>query len=260
MSSSWRALLGWGTVVMAVCAGFLFVSCSSLTRDVPLARIEPATIPGAEYIGIEQCVVCHAKQAKGFQDEPHAAFTVASAEGANAAGEGCESCHGPGSLHASDPQDETKILLGSSERCMECHLDKRAKLHLRYSHPVRDGRISCMDCHDPHENKQPVHSPQEINRTCFECHPDIEGPWTFPHQAVEQDGCTVCHDPHGSNLDKLLVADSANLCLRCHFQGDHPGDIGSQSHTAHFDAIARGCLNCHRGVHGSNFNQHLRHP
>ena len=260
MSSVLRRYVGWGAVAVGVLVGFFIVSCNSLTRKAPRAMVEPATIPGAEYMGSESCAMCHSDQYKGFDDEPHAAFAVVKEEGSNPTGEGCESCHGPGSLHASDPYNEEKILMGNPERCMKCHLDKKMKFNLRYNHPVPSGRMSCTDCHNPHENKRPVHRAQDINQSCFECHPEIEGPWTFPHQAVEKDGCVVCHDPHGSNFDKLLVSDPNNLCLRCHFQGAHPGVIGHQNHVENFDAITQGCLNCHRGIHGSNFNPHLRHP
>ena len=255
---SLQKVSGWMVVVMCMVGGILLVSCGTLNRDVSSASVEPVTIEGAEYIGTDKCAVCHPDKAKNFKGEVHSSFAVSS--GDKPMGEGCESCHGPGSLHAQAPQDESKILLGRADRCFNCHLDKRAKFNMLYHHPVQEGLMTCSDCHTPHEAQKPVREVRHINDTCVECHPDVKGPWTFPHQAVKEDGCTVCHDPHGSNLDKLLVANSPNLCLRCHFSAEHPTVIGEEDHMTNFNALRRGCLNCHRGVHGSNFNPHLRHP
>ena len=255
-----KSMVGWTLVAGAAVVGILLSSCSTFQgANSPRTVIEPASIPGAEYIGMEKCAVCHAEEVQGFRGEPHASFVATAPGGDGPKVEGCEACHGPGSLHAQAPEDESKVLVGNPTRCYKCHLDKKAKFSLRYTHPVDNGRMACVDCHDPHDEKHAIHKAQDINQSCFECHPDIEGPWTFPHQAVEEDGCTVCHDPHGSNRDKLLVADQGNLCLRCHFEPHDPGTLGEQNHIF-FDAIQSGCVNCHSGIHGSNFNAHLRHP
>lgn len=258
MSNRKSSVVSWLVVALGAVGGLWLASCSTMTRDVTLASIEPATIPGAEYIGSDSCAMCHPGESRGFEGEPHAAFKAT--KGDAKVGEGCEACHGPGSLHV-QAQDGSKILKGNYKRCFSCHLDKKHKFNLQYHHPVEEGHVSCTDCHDPHSSQQPVQRAQKINDTCFECHPDIEGPWTFPHQAVEEDGCTVCHDPHGANLDKMLVADSPNLCLRCHFQVHGEGEIGDRDHSgAPLHAITSGCTNCHQAVHGSNFSVHLRHP
>jgi formate-dependent nitrite reductase cytochrome c552 subunit len=56
----------------------------------------PPSIPGAEFVGSEECATCHETITRDFRTATHARLK---AEGANAKNMGCESCHGPGSLH-----------------------------------------------------------------------------------------------------------------------------------------------------------------
>ena len=248
--------IGWLTVPVLVAGGILIASCALFQHEGLI--ISPVTIPGASYVGMETCKMCHAKEIAEFRGAPHADFAVVESleDDETPTGEGCESCHGPGSLHVEGRGDKSKILKGDYRTCLSCHLDKKAKFNMRYHHPVPEGRMSCTACHDPHKGGNPVHRVQEQNRTCFSCHPDKRGPWAFPHEAVTEDGCGVCHDPHGSSVDKLLTANVLNLCLKCHFQSDHP-DIGGHGHAS---SLGRGgCTNCHMGIHGSNFSRSLRH-
>jgi predicted CXXCH cytochrome family protein len=253
------AFVGWPAVAALVVASVIIASCT--TWQTPGTVYEPAPIPGAEYVGMEACGTCHQELYKEFRTVGHGGFALPEA-GEAPTGEGCETCHGPGSLHVQAAvagggyEGGQDILTGDWRRCLACHLEQKTRFNLRYHHQVEQGLVNCTDCHDPHEPTEPVHHAQEINETCFECHPEVRGPWAFPHVAVEEEGCTVCHDPHGSNLDKLLVADISNLCLRCHFQSDHPL-IGDMDHSGF---IPTGCFNCHQGVHGSNFSRTLRHP
>ncbi|MBI4342902.1 MAG: hypothetical protein HY599_06010, partial [Candidatus Omnitrophica bacterium] len=52
--------------------------------------------PKAAYVGAETCAACHAQQFKEFQQSTHARISV---PGEDAKWQGCEMCHGPGSLH-----------------------------------------------------------------------------------------------------------------------------------------------------------------
>lgn len=248
---------GWVVVAALVAAGASIASCS-LLRYEPVT-VRPALIPGAEYVGMSVCVTCHEKQAAEFRGAPHSAFTLAEKETAEkVVGEGCETCHGPGSLHIQDRYNKSKILKGDWRACTTCHQDKKARFNERYHHPVPEGRMSCTDCHDPHKGQRPVSRVQAVNDNCFKCHPDKRGPWAFDHDAVRLDGCTVCHEPHGTNVKKMLVADTPNLCLRCHFDPvKHPG-IAAFGHSGG-SYLLRGCFNCHRAVHGSNLSVHLRY-
>src|SRR3989338_6603744 len=105
----------------------------------------------ADYVGMETCAACHAKQYQEFKQSTHARIAIP--EGSVA--QGCETCHGPGSLHAAagggrgvggiiNPRKDPST-------CFECHLDKKAEFRLPNHHPVLEGKMSCADCHTPHE-------------------------------------------------------------------------------------------------------------
>jgi predicted CXXCH cytochrome family protein len=257
MSKKRASVVGWLALGICTVGVAVFVSCMTFMDRGPI--MAAVTIPGAEYVGMDTCAGCHEDTVAGFRGASHAAFAVALPGEEDApTGEGCESCHGPGSLHVDGGGDKSKILKGDWRQCFACHLDKRSQFSLRYHHPVEEGRMSCSDCHDPHEGQKPVMRVEEANERCFRCHPDKQGPYTYPHEAVTQDGCTACHTPHGSSLDKMLIANIQNLCLRCHFEGANHPAIGGFSHGGG-DYILRGCQNCHSGIHGSNFSESLRH-
>src|SRR5690348_13085179 len=94
----WRRGLMLSLGVVAVIA--LASSCRSVNRSVVLLP----SVPGAKYIGSKECEQCHDKIYKDFATADHARLI---AEGPNALSAGCESCHGPGSLH-SDSGGEVK--------------------------------------------------------------------------------------------------------------------------------------------------------
>jgi predicted CXXCH cytochrome family protein len=246
-------------VLLCVGAGVFLASCDRLFKsNGPTPAV--ALIPGAEFVGQDKCEVCHVKQAGEFRGATHASFTVfmKDPDDKRNIGEGCESCHGPGSLHIESRGDKSKIIRTDWRTCTACHLEKRTALMKRYHHPIEEGRMTCSDCHDPHKGMKPVWRAEEINKTCYECHPDLRGPWVFQHDAVTQEGCVKCHDPHGTDIRMMLVADVAQVCLQCHFdRKQHPG-IGDFAHpNASGRFLKQGCTACHPGIHGSNFSHYL---
>ena len=56
----------------------------------------PPHVAGATFSGSESCEECHQKITQDFHTATHALMR---APGINATEVGCESCHGPGSLH-----------------------------------------------------------------------------------------------------------------------------------------------------------------
>lgn len=253
--------VGAALLLLCIAAGML-VGCWEMFKP-GIVAILPAQIPGAEYVGMETCGTCHKDEIREFPGAPHAAFTLAEDTLTEEvfSGEGCEACHGPGSLHVtSQPRgDKTKIIKGDWKICVQCHMDVKAKFRMRFHHPVPEGRLSCPSCHNPHKGMRAVRWAEKVNETCFKCHPDKKGPWTYPHEAVTEDGCVSCHEPHGTNVDKMLISSVDILCLRCHVQSNHPR-IGNRNHAGYLGPPTRGgCHNCHKGIHGSNFSKHLRH-
>ena len=222
----------------------------------------PPQIKDAKYVGMETCIQCHDKEHKEFELSAHARSTIKSDDGTVV--QGCETCHGPGSVHvdASGGKDNILNPRKNPEACFSCHMDKKMEFRLPFHHPVLEGHMSCTDCHDPHgEDVRPwtTTSMQDVNEVCFKCHQDKRGPFVWDHEAL-RDGCTTCHKVHGSINDKMLVARDANLCLRCHIQTDFP-KIGQRNHGTNLNLTQGTCFSagCHTAPHGSNFDPHMRY-
>ncbi len=238
--------------------GVLVVSCVTTQR----AMVAPPHIAGASYFGSKQCAECHTDITSHFTDATHAKII---APGTNAKEMGCESCHGPGSLHVkAGGGPGTIINPGKSPQvCFQCHLDKRAEFSLPYSHPVLAGHMSCVDCHNPHRGDAVPTGGTQLsvnNETCFKCHAQQAGPFVFEHEALRQ-GCTVCHLPHGSVNPKMLKTRNQNLCLQCHFQQQTATGvilIGNRDHSSFLSRGTCWSAGCHEAVHGSNVSTSLR--
>lgn len=257
------------------------VSCSTVYRT---AVVLP-NVPGATYIGSDQCDQCHDDIYQDFGTADHARLM---AKGNNALKAGCESCHGPCSIHSDSGGDTLPpytFTPGRGSRssygarvtddpprseetvCYQCHADVRAQFELPVHHPVPEGRMACSDCHDPHKGsifKGGGTALLSQNDMCLRCHPAERGPFVFEHQALRE-GCTTCHNPHGSINDKLLVDRDSNLCLRCHFTQVVPSAsggtsilIGGQDHTARLQQGTCWTAGCHEAVHGSRVNPSLQ--
>lgn len=258
-----RSRAGWLRWLVPLWLGgatLALVSCGTVERTV----VVPPQIPGAEFIGTEECEMCHDELVAGFKFASHARL---SAPGDNALSAGCESCHGPGSVHSDDGGGKGNIINpGKDPRlCFNCHLDVRASFGLPSHHPVSDNRLACGDCHDPHTGSARPGggglSTLSANDSCLQCHPAQRGPFVFEHEAM-RDGCTTCHQPHGSVNDKLLKARNASLCIGCHFQQQTAAGavlIGGQDHSLFLGRGTCWTAGCHEAVHGSRVNSSLRY-
>ncbi len=219
-----------------------------------------AKIEGATYVGAETCVVCHDKENREFQLSTHSRINLDDKDATVV--QGCEMCHGPGSLHvdASGGKDNILSPRKNPQVCFSCHLDKKAEFMLPYRHPVLEGKMACADCHSSHgTDARPWTgtSLEGVNQTCFNCHKEQMGPFIFEHEAVRE-GCTSCHKVHGSIHEKMLLARDSNLCLRCHTQMDFPF-IGDSNHSGRMPSGTCFSGGCHTAMHGSNFDDHLRY-
>lgn len=243
----------------------LFISCSTLERRVAIAP----HIEGASFVGSAACVDCHGNYTRFFAGSPHGRLHAAT--NAVPGGAGCESCHGPASKHVAAGGGRDRFIINpgrDSAACFTCHLETHAQFNLPQHHPVIEGRMNCVQCHDPHglEIMRPARHPRMslVNEQCASCHRDQSRRFVFEHEALRE-GCTTCHHPHGSINDKMLTQLDPNLCLRCHAQthgpGIAPGEliIGKVNHTR---LISRGTCwtsGCHTAVHGSNVDRTLRY-
>lgn len=239
-------------------------SCGTTQRSV----VAPASVAGASFVGDAICYDCHTNISRAFQLGPHARIRI---EGAERLGKtGCESCHGAGSLHVQAGGGARYIINPGKEpaTCFKCHLDVHAQFRLPRHHPVLEGHMNCVQCHDPHglDILKPARglAMARLNETCAECHREQSRPFVFVHEAL-QEGCTVCHQPHGSVNDKMLVQPDPNLCLRCHAQVADPSlgsgqiFIGKVDHTLNLQMGTCWSAGCHTAVHGSNVDPRLRY-
>jgi DmsE family decaheme c-type cytochrome len=164
----------------------------------------------------------------------------------------CVSCH---SIHK--PRSTTAQLkaINQQQTCMSCHRDKVAKLDRSGHMPVREGKMECASCHNPHgsTNVRLLKAGNSVNESCASCHADKRGPWLFEHAGVSGESCATCHDPHGSNNDRMLVAKLPFLCQRCHNHTRHPSTIYDNRVLQSSNRLfGRSCVTCHSAIHGSN--------
>jgi DmsE family decaheme c-type cytochrome len=141
---------------------------------------------------------------------------------------------------------ESKAIMQPSwqgnDACLTCHQTQRGEMSLPYHHPLREGKMSCADCHDPHGgaagNNLRTANKSEL---CLSCHAQYRGPFAYQHPPVTED-CMICHTPHGSPNTNLLTISEPALCLQCH-AGHHNG--------SGLPLVER-CTNCHGSIHGTD--------
>lgn len=294
-------LLGGGVMVATA-----LISCTTFQ----LAREQPATVPGAEYVGMEDCTLCHEEVMANYKATAHGHLR------GDVKGESCEACHGPGSKHVEagegsivmpnaanclechsgnhhlkntdqkvlmdwnfaghrmaglnctdchnphlttykalriKPEFQVQNIDAKSALCLSCHQEVLGRLSMPYHHPIREGAMSCTDCHNPHSSQ----SRQLLakNETCAKCHQAQQGPFSREHPPVAED-CTICHEPHGSPVSRMARVGEPMLCLQCHSltQNRHNNVAGQIS-----PAALRDCTACHGSIHGSDMDGYFRH-
>lgn len=165
----------------------------------------------------------------------------------------CASCH---KMHTG--KDPVLAKATEADVCLKCHKDQRADFHKASSHPVRQGRMACSDCHNAHGSSAvAMLNKPTLNQTCFSCHADKRGPVLWEHAPVAED-CGACHVSHGSPRAALLAKAAPLLCQDCHTVAGHPAvartpaALPANGGTGAIFVTAGSCLNCHTQVHGSN--------
>lgn len=157
----------------------------------------------------------------------------------------CTSCH-----KVMEARSERVLLARAREpeTCYSCHSATRAQMSKSSHHPVREGRLECSSCHNPHSSTPALLRTATISETCVSCHTEKRGPYVWEHAPVRE-SCTNCHDPHGSTNRNMLTRKDSFLCLQCHSYGGH---INLPRYNRTSNPYGTGCVNCHTAVHGSN--------
>jgi predicted CXXCH cytochrome family protein len=264
--------MNWERIItVVVCLGvagsgaLLVNSCSTTSTS----GFSAPAIPGATFVGNKTCADCHKGITRIFPTSAHFRIHL---EDARAVGQtGCESCHGPASLHVSGGGGRGKFIINPGKNpaaCFECHRQEQAEFQLPQHHPVPENKMNCVQCHNPHGSD--IHKPAgglaiaRLSEACAQCHREQTRPFVFEHPALRE-GCTVCHSPHGSINAKLLIQRDLNLCLKCHAQVQGPSVargqvyIGNVDHTTYLRMGACWSSGCHTAVHGSNVDVRLRY-
>lgn len=252
------------------------LSVVALLLGAPASDAAPPTIPGATYIGSDQCKGCHEDQFKKMENTLHGRLLGTKLSKNEFQQRGCEACHGPGSKHIEDQSNPANNLrfgknspltaVDKGEVCLQCHARGKQILWKGSPHESRD--VTCVTCHSVHGPasekgqlkivKFDVYDSrgQLLDKIqydlCGQCHQvrvfQFSRSSHMPLAAQGEGGkitCTSCHNPHGTTTEKLIDAVSINeKCTSCHadkrgpFLWEHPPVIES-------------CLNCHQ-AHGSN--------
>ena len=217
--------------------------------------ISPAHSPAAQANAI--CLNCHSQN----QNTQHWASSIHAANGVRCID--CHQVHAPsgdtgrevranfeaaalGAKDANLVSPETNLMvesrIASNEACLRCHQTVGAQLSMPYHHPLREGKMSCADCHDPHGGSAGTNLTMgNVNELCLKCHAQYRGPFAYQHPPVSE-SCLICHTPHGSPNTNILAVSEPALCLQCH-SGHHNG--------ANLPVSDR-CTNCHFSIHGTD--------
>jgi DmsE family decaheme c-type cytochrome len=183
------------------------------------------------------CLKCHSAAST-----PALAYWNASTHALNDLS--CFSCH---KLHEGPQQKVSHDKM--AELCYGCHPDVKAQFSLFAHHPVREKKMDCFDCHDPHGSSQPkLLKGVTLRDLCTRCHMEKSGPFVYEHGDVTET-CTNCHMPHGSVNRRLLSAAMPFLCIQCHNPG-HRGTISGD--TSLKSLFSNRCTDCHSAIHGSD--------
>ena len=198
-----------------------------------------SSISPAEQNG--QCIQCH-------NQKDHFAWEGSAHETQNVL---CVDCH---TLHKrKDPVLDKRL---QPNTCYTCHKKQRGEFARNSAHPVRQGKMVCSQCHNPHGSLTTgLLRTSTRNETCYKCHAEKRGPYLWTHAPVAED-CGNCHEFHGSMHSPLLKKRAPLLCQQCHTIAGHPSlsydESGLATGTPNSYLLAKSCLNCHSQVHGSN--------
>ena len=182
--------------------------------------------------GIATCMRCHSSERMssmadsphGNKDNPHTPF----------AQQGCEACHGPGSVHASragggrgfpplttfaaDEDREPQL-----SACLHCHAKPLGELEpIAWRGGLHDmAGLNCVECHRSHLLAEELAAERTARTSaCGACHRKQladHDRFADPGQAVADLACADCHDVHqqapqpaGGTLEGVTVPSSSS--------------------------------------------------
>lgn len=239
-------------MLLALCV--VAAGCLNVPRLIDPSPVLP-TIEGAYYTGTASCIPCHDDVYQQYKNTVHYRISQSEISGLE---RGCESCHGPGSLHIRSKGAISDIIsfsalsaIESSAVCLQCHrgsptMDWRSNVHV-----LND--VGCNECHKSHKITAPKMVYLGDPDICFSCHQDKAAQHLLPSHHPVKEGkikCSSCHNNHGSENDNLRENTLNDLCFTCH--AEHQGPFIYE----HAPAV-EDCSICH-DPHGTIANNLLK--
>lgn len=229
------------------------VPAPALAKAPKVLPQQAAAGAGATYVGDDTCITCHTAEKESMDRTLHGQKIDARTP---AAKQGCETCHGPGSLHVADPVNvktpmdfKTANSTDINATCETCHNHGPHALWQGSQHESRG--LACTTCHSVHNFKSEKFQLKgaTVEQVCATCHRDKVAKLSRTEHMPVTEGkmtCTSCHDPHGSSNVKLLRVGNnvSELCTSCH--ADKRGPF-LWEHAP----VSEGCTTCH-DPHGSS--------
>lgn len=163
--------------------------------------------------GRENCLVCHSGEkmravSKGAHGDIENPLTPL-------AQHGCESCHGPGSIHISRAhggKGHPPLTIFGYERgaatrdvqleaCLECHTDKDSGIKVTPFHDTLHDKwiVNCSSCHKAHVEADPVLNRRLQAEVCLACHAKQKEEHRKVGKRIpdfSRMGCAGCHKVH----------------------------------------------------------------
>ncbi|HEX6941315.1 MAG TPA: cytochrome c3 family protein [Gemmatimonadaceae bacterium] len=177
----------------------------------------------------KECEACHSVSHKGNSSADSTAGYVGT-QNARYENVQCESCHGPGLQHVTNPDIQANKPLASlavgaalKNGCGECHSGSHQPFVEQWEasrHGKAVGSRNQSSCWSCHEAKHAL-AAWGVNSNYVEVG-DTARATALPVV------CTVCHDPHNAKNPNQLrfpvdVADvETNLCMKCHHRRAEP--------------------------------------
>ncbi len=256
MLSSWQLPFSKGGRGLRIIGGPFLAFLLTVALGAALSGAQQAAPKPATTVGSDTCAACHDEIYQAFQSNPHEAVEKG-VRRPQWKGKACESCHGPGSVHAesADKKDirnpATLPVAQADKICLGCHLNQPTQVGRIQSGHARN-QVSCTSCHSVHKSggtQMVARTAPAVNQLCSGCHTQEWAAFQRPYTHKLPEGamsCVDCHNPHGTSLPRSLRTVSANEpgCLRCH--GDKRGPFAYE----HAPVRLEGCTTCHE-PHGS---------
>ena len=163
--------------------------------------------------GVDACLRCHSG------DKMRAIKTSAHGNMENMltplASQGCEACHGPGSIHVSRAHGGAgfpkMINFGRGanfssrdaqiEACLACHQEEKGgRLAIEWYNSSHNRKnITCTRCHTVHVETDPMQDADQQVALCNRCHrKDLEKHKRFEEVSIDFESlsCGTCHNVH----------------------------------------------------------------